>query len=128
VLRPGGTVARMGTFHALDEPMLTAFEAVYHRHAPDADPHGQRPGPGSAPDPLADSAAFTGTEKLTYSWERTLSADEWVRMVATFSDHQRLAPQRLADLQQALYATIERFGGAVHTQGGTYVVLSRRAG
>jgi hypothetical protein len=59
--------------------------------------------------------------------EPHLTADEWVGMVTTFSDHQRMGPERLTALRQALRAAIERLGGAVYARGGTYVRLARRA-
>jgi hypothetical protein len=46
---------------------------------------------------------------------------------ATFSDHQRLEPERLRTVARALHATIETLGGTVEAHGGTYVVLARRA-
>jgi hypothetical protein len=48
-------------------------------------------------------------------------------MVTTLSDHQRLGPERLSALQQALRAAVEPLGGTVHASGGTYVRLTRRA-
>lgn len=57
---------------------------------------------------------------------RTLTADEWIGMVSTFSDHQRLGEGRLAALQDALGRAIEAVGGTVRTRGGTYGNLTRR--
>jgi hypothetical protein len=62
-----------------------------------------------------------------YEWCRTVRASEWVGMVTTFIDHQRLRPERLTELQQALGAAIEALGGTVDARGGTYVRLVRRA-
>jgi hypothetical protein len=47
-------------------------------------------------------------------------------MVTTFSDHQRLPPDRLAALQQALADAIAALGGTIHARCGTYVRLARR--
>ena len=55
-----------------------------------------------------------------------MSAQEWVGMATTFSDHQRMGPQRLATLQQQLMTAIEKLGGTVRTRGGTCVRLVRR--
>jgi hypothetical protein len=70
---------------------------------------------------------FSALETRTCDWSRTLSTEEWVGMVTTFSDHQRLGPARLIALQRAIGAAIETLGGTVRTRGGTYVGLNRRA-
>jgi SAM-dependent methyltransferase len=125
VLRPGGTIARFWNYYVLDEPVISAFEGVYNEHAPEA----RRGGPRAsvAADPLVDDDAFNSVEARTYRWEHSMSAEEWVALVGTFSDHQRLGPERLAVLQQALRAAIEGFGGTVHAHGETYLQLARRA-
>jgi len=48
-------------------------------------------------------------------------------MVTTFSDHQRLEPERLTALQRALTDAIATLGGTIHARCGTYVRLLRRA-
>jgi hypothetical protein len=78
-------------------------------------------------DPFAGNEAFCSIEERTYYWERRLSADEWVGQARTFTDHQRLEPERLRTVLQALHETVEALGGTVHAYGGTYVVLARRA-
>jgi hypothetical protein len=47
-------------------------------------------------------------------------------MAATFSDHQRLAPESLATLEEALHRTIADLGGTVHAHGGTHAIFSKR--
>jgi hypothetical protein len=79
------------------------------------------------PDALAQSKDFCSTRTRVYESQRTLGSVEWVALVTTFSDHQRLEPQRLGALQRALADAIEDLGGAVHVRGGTYVLLVRRA-
>jgi len=78
------------------------------------------------PDPLARSGAFAPEERRTYPWERTVSADEWVGMAATISDHLRLGPERLTALLAALRRTIDDLGGTVHARHQTYALLNRR--
>jgi hypothetical protein len=101
------------------------FEAVYREHASEAHPHGRAPDDSGYIDPFTESETFCSVETRTYRWERTLSADEWVGQAATFSDHQRLEPERLRILTRALHATIETLGGTVEAHGETYVVLAR---
>lgn len=126
VLRPGGTVARFWNYEVPREPIAAAIEEVYGRLAPNATRYVPAPA-GAWADPLAESDAFCETQSRTYEWERTLSAGEWVAMASTFSDHQRMEPQRLARLQAALAEAIAALGGAVGVRGGTFVLLARRA-
>jgi len=126
VLRSGGTIARFWNYYVLDEPVVAAFEAVYDKHAPQAHAHGRAPGIGAGIDPFADHPAFGPVETRTYRWERMLSADEWVGLVATFSDHQRLGEKRLTVLQRALRETIATLDGTVNAHGETYVMIAWR--
>ncbi|GAA4591966.1 class I SAM-dependent methyltransferase [Planotetraspora phitsanulokensis] len=127
VLRPGGVIARFWSYHLLEEPVLAVLDAVYGRLAPDAPVHGRTAEKSTEVDPFAESDAFSSVETRKYRWEDTLSADEWVRLVATYSDHQRLGPERLALLQRALYEAIQGLGGAVRSHGETHVLSARRA-
>jgi SAM-dependent methyltransferase len=125
VLRRGGTLARFWNYEVPDEPAASAFESVYGRVAPDATRYVVSPS-GDWADPAADSDAFSPLEVRTYEWSRTLTAEEWVNMVSTFSDHQRMEPEQLSALRQALRTVIEKLGGTVHARGGTYLLLARR--
>ncbi len=127
VLRPGATIARFWNYEVPDEPAISALEAVYARLAPQATRYVPAPIAGGWEDPLAASDDFTAAATRTYEWGRTLSAEEWAGMVSTFSDHQRMQPERLVELQQELAAAIEAVGGSVHTRGGAFVLLARRA-
>jgi len=125
VLRRGGTPARFWNFEVPDEPTASALESLYTSLALEVTPYAPFPAVDWA-DPVADSGAFCSLENRIYEWSRTVTADEWVGMVTTFSDHQRLAPERLRALEQALWIAIETLGGTVHTRGGTYLRLARR--
>lgn len=125
VLRRGGTLSRFWVYEVPAEPAASVLRDVYRSLAPQATPYMSLP-PGEWADPIADTEAFSSPETRTYQWTRTLSAEEWVAMVTTFSDHQTLAAERLGLLQQALRAAIEAVGGSVHTHGGTYLRLASR--
>jgi SAM-dependent methyltransferase len=126
VLRRGRTLARFWNYEVPDEPAASAFETVYGRLAPEATRYVPSP-PSHWADPPGESDTFSAVETRIYEWSRTLSADEWVGMVTTFSDHQRLGRVRLTALQLALGTAIETLGGVVHVRGGTYLRLARRA-
>lgn len=126
LLRPGAVIARHWTYHVLAEPARTQVEAVYRRYAPDAHTHGHPPGPIGMPDRFATSPVFRVVDTRTYWRDRTVTAAEWVGLVATFSDHQRLAPARLGDLSRALCEVIDALGGQVPVRCASYLVLARR--
>jgi SAM-dependent methyltransferase len=126
LLRPGGTIARLWNYQVLDEPVTAAFEAIYREHAPAAHAHVRLLDENGYLDPFAHNDAFAAVEVKTYRRQRTLTADAWVALVTTFSDHQRLEPERLAAVQQALRATIGTFGGTIRVHSATLVRLARR--
>jgi SAM-dependent methyltransferase len=125
VMRQGATLARFWNYEVPDEPVASALEDVYGRLAPEGTRYVPSPS-GDWADPLEESDAFSPTQTRIYEWRRSLSADEWVRMVSTFSDHQCLGPERLTELQRELGAAIQAVGGTVHVRGGTYLRLSQR--
>jgi SAM-dependent methyltransferase len=126
VLRVGGTAALFWNYHVLDESLLDAFDAVYRRYAPELDVVGRDPNGLPDVDPFAGAQHFTAGEAHTYRWPRHLSADEWVGMLATLSDHRRLGRGRLTQLQAALRAAVVATGGSVDSMCGTYVWSARR--
>ncbi|WP_206665745.1 class I SAM-dependent methyltransferase [Pedococcus bigeumensis] len=125
---PGGTVALFWNYHVLDGTLLAAFDEAYRAHAPELDVVGRDPSDSGAQDtdPFAGSPDFRSLGSRTYRWPRVLDAHEWTTMLATFSDHARLGERRLRDLQVALQGAIERAGGVVQSQCGTYVWMARR--
>jgi len=126
VLNPGGSAALIWNYHALDESLLVAFDAAYRVHAPGLAAIGHDPSGLPDRDPFAGAPGFTPGEARTYRWPRRLTADEWVGMLATFSDHRRLGPDRLARLQTALRRTINDAGGSLRCMCGTYVWSAQR--
>lgn len=127
LLRSGGWIARFWNYHVVQPALLAEFEAIYADLAPDATVIGGDPSRDEdAPDPFAVHAAFTGAHRRTYRWRRRLSGEEWVGLVGTFSDHQRLAPEVLDRLGAALDAAVRRHGGRVQVAGGTYLLAAQR--
>lgn len=127
LLNPGGVIARFWNLHQVEPPLLSVFEAVYRECAPDVTVAGGVPrSTRNATDPFAADAAFAFCESDTYWWELTLTAEEWVGLVTTFSDHQQMESERLATLLDALCAEIERLGGTVRTRSRTFVQVAQR--
>ena len=111
VLAPGGTVVRIWNHHEV-EPSL---DDVYRRVAPEIEYIA--PGDRVEDDPRVDH--------LTYRWETTYTAREYVALTGTFSAQQALEPERRAELQRALQAAIMAAGGIVTARYRTVVSRSR---
>jgi SAM-dependent methyltransferase len=118
VLAPGGAVVRSWNTHEVDEPLRSAFLEVHKRVIPELDHEAPPPG---------DDSSDPRVERLVYEWSRTFSADEWVRLIATYSVNQVLEPSRLAELQDGLRAAIAAHGGTVTARYTTRVSRSRAA-
>ncbi len=129
VVRPGGAVA---LFWNQDRPggaLRDRLDSIYREHAPELVPP---PGTDHMQvrrdrlKPFEKSAAFAAIESRTYEWERTFTADEWVGMHLTFSDHVLLAPGRRSALADASRAAIDALGGVVIVRYETYLALIHR--
>ena len=55
-----------------------------------------------------------------------MSAQDWVGLLATFSDHRALAPHQLTNLQAALCEAFEDLGGSVTVSHGMHAAFARR--
>jgi hypothetical protein len=126
LLRPGGTIARFWNFHVLPPDVLAGIDQAYQRHAPGPRAVGHDPDDGPDPDSFEGTPPFVRSETITYRWKRDMTADEWVGLIATFSDHQRLGVARLAALQEAVRQQIDSAGGRIQVHGGTYTRLATR--
>ena len=126
VLKPAGTIALFWNYHAVEQPILRTLERVYATCVPELEVLGRDPTGSPDEDPFIGNNLFTPGEPRTYRWPRVLGADDWVSMLATFSDHQRLGKDRLLELQDALRVAIDRSGGTVRCRCGTYVWSAHR--
>jgi SAM-dependent methyltransferase len=130
VVRPGGAVGLFWNYDRLDERVQSALDAVYAEHAPEllktdtATQHREDERPHA--DAFARHPGFASVETRQYRWQRGFTADEWVGMTLTHSDHLLLPAGRRRALADAAHAAIDRLGGFV-AQYGTYLMLARRA-
>ncbi|MFC5828423.1 hypothetical protein [Nonomuraea insulae] len=70
--------------------------------------------------------AFSPIEEKVYRRERVLTADQWVGLVATSSDHLQLGAERLTALLRVMHGTIESLGGHVRIQHETAALICHR--
>ncbi len=132
LVRPGGTVALFWNDDELDPATRRALDDAYREFAPELMHEPADAGGAGGADlsphaaPFEASDAFDSVEIRDYHWQRTFSADEWVGMCLTHSDHLLLPAARRTALADALHATITRLGG-ITAPYGTYAVVAHRA-
>lgn len=105
VLRPSGAVALFWNHDHPNDQLRARLDAVYQEYAPELitppeTDHAQVR--RSRLLPFEESPDFSAITWRSYDWERDFSADEWVGMTLTYSDHVLLAPVRRAALAEAM--------------------------
>jgi hypothetical protein len=59
------------------------------------------------------SGLFREVQVRQYPWTERYTADQYVKLMHTFSDHVRLGEETFQRLRAGVRETIERFGGVV---------------
>ena len=134
VLRPGGLLA---PFHHVFQtpPELAGVAAEAYRRAVTDSPFnlsGQHRSAIELYQPLFDKIAdgirragrFTQPEQWQFDWERTYSRDEWLDQIPTQGAFTRLAPEQLAEVQNAVGAAIDSIGGSFTMAYSTVAVTA----
>lgn len=110
LLRPGGHLAIVTTAHVYPEDGDTFFrdvQEVYRAVGMD-DGHDQPPPPDDVPAPdlpaIKGSGLFESPCVRRYLWSRRYSADEYVSLLMTYSNHIAALPEQ----RQGLFAGIRR--------------------
>ena len=128
----GGTLALF--WHRTDwhgEPVRDDLEELYRRMVPDL--HARAPGfPGLSPTPsddehfaeIATSPRFTELVTRTYPWSATLTADAFVELLLTQSDHRLLPEETRAHLLGAVSDLITDHGGRIIVPHATFLILA----
>jgi SAM-dependent methyltransferase len=125
VLRPGGTLAVFWSYYLLDDEVAALFQRVYDTHAPQARTHSYVPLQARG-EPFAPVPEFGPAETRGHRWDATVSAADRVGLLATFSDHQALAPRQLTDLQTRLHEVVDGLGGSVTVSHGVHAAFVQR--
>jgi len=134
-LRPGGSLALIWTKHVRaeeDSGFFDAVQEVYAREAPDIRRNfAALPEAEGVPEPFRDeieeSGLFDDAQVRRFRWDRWYSAEEYVNLLATYSDHKALEPAVRRALLHAVADLIRRrFGGSVLRGHLTLLYLARR--
>jgi SAM-dependent methyltransferase len=71
------------------------------------------------------AGVFTDVELREYPWTERRSAQDWVRLIGTYSDHRMLPDDARAELQGEVAAVIERHGGVIEAPHVAKLYLAR---
>ena len=128
LLRPGGRLVLFWNFAHFDDVTQAVMDATYTASAPQLARESvvRGRGPATVPGHVADlRAAGLSVEYRSYPWDLDYSADEWLAMIATHSDHTALpAPKRDA-VFTAVRAAVESIGGIVPAHYVTHALICR---
>jgi hypothetical protein len=132
LLRSGGRIGLFWNQAQPDPSVSSALDAVYSRYAPDLSRHsvllGRR-------DPslyelvaqsLRMTLVFEDVSISVFGHDVDYSADEWIALAATHSDHLTLPPHQLSALLSDMHTRIERAGGRVPVHYEATLVTGRR--
>ncbi len=110
LLRPGGHLAFWSATHVFPEggdPFFTEIQDVYDEIGEVLPAGGSRPRPGTLPDSRAEiehSGLFQDVVVRHFDWEISYTADEYLRLLDTFSGHIAMQPWQ----RDRLYSEIGR--------------------
>jgi SAM-dependent methyltransferase len=124
-LRSGGTMALVWNNDVSQEtPFYKATQPIYDRYMPRE---------GSTDwtrvhihDALRLTGAFNEIREIRHPWERTYSCSEYIKLLNTYSDHQRLPESSKLGFFQAIEDAIASIGGSVTRKYEAQIVLAHR--
>ena len=114
LLRPGGWLALWWNRAGALTKIGRGVQAIYDEIAPEiASKSWIARDPGRTSDAAPRGVAFSAPIDKSYPWAKDYTADQWVALIRTQSDHRLLQPERL----EKLTARVREF---LLSQGGTY--------
>ena len=138
VLRRGGLLAPF--WHAFQAPraVAEAFVTTYQRVVPES-PFDLRTMLKPALDTyqrmsamavegIREVGGFSEPEQWLFDWKRSYSRDEWLDQLPTLGPLTRLAPDKRAEVLEAVGAAVDSMGGGFTMDYTTVAVTAARAG
>jgi SAM-dependent methyltransferase len=120
VLRPDGRLTIFGHVYEPPAEVAEPFAAALRRVAPDS-PFGRQParrptemyqaGYAKFAEALRRTERFHEPEQWRFDWERSYTRDQWLELLPTTGGLARLAPDRTAEILDAVGAAIDAMGG-----------------
>lgn len=81
---------------------------------------------GRNTDDMRDSGLFTDVVEYHHEWEKVFSAEAYIQLLETYSDHQTLPPETKAMLYAEVRDIIFRHGGTINLIYDSYFILGRK--
>ena len=129
-LRPGGMLGLFGRDYRLVDPGLaSALDEIYAAQAPSATPTSKTSWyavDGPLPGEIDASGLFDPVRVVSYAERARHSPEAYRALLASFSDHQRLAEPARERLLDTVAETIRRFGGQIEVVLDVNLFLTRR--
>jgi SAM-dependent methyltransferase len=132
-LRPDGTLAVFGNKpHHLDSPLYQEIEACYAECAPSMPKTLPANDASTARDDsiaqaFAKAPQFRDQREHAYRWSQHYTADDYLALMQTQSNHRLLPSAELDALLTRIQRAIERAGGGIEVPYVAHLLLARRA-
>jgi SAM-dependent methyltransferase len=132
-LKPGGALAVVNTHHVAGgtQAFFDAAQRCYARHMVGAKGDLRLPAAEAVPPDTAGviaSRLFIEPEVRTYPWHASYTAEQYVDLLSTYSDHIAMLPDDRARFFECISDLIDaRFDGAIRKQYMTELVVARKA-
>jgi SAM-dependent methyltransferase len=129
-LRPGGALAVIGN-NVSSETIRPALDVAYRTHAPSMagkSPMDWYAATGPLPRLFQESTRFEPSVHRAEPWTRRYTADAYLDLLGTHSDHRLLPGASRESLYAAIRAAIERAGGTLGVQYEAHLHLAQRIG
>ncbi len=132
LLKPGGSFVILANLHpAAIAEFFSRIQSVYQEVVPE---WGSINRNATTEDVIRGSRGeidasgyFTPADVLEYDWTEIYSRERFLRLLATYSDHRSLEPERFAALQDGIGRIIEEeYGGEVRRDYVTVAYLAGR--
>jgi SAM-dependent methyltransferase len=133
LLRPGGHLAFWDATHVFPaggDPFFGEIQDVYEEIG-EGDPRAGWPPPGELPDQRAQIEASGLFEDVTvrhFDWETTYTAEEYIRLLDTFSGHIAMPDRKRSHLYSEIRRRLAgRPTGHLHRHWGAVLHVARRS-
>ncbi len=135
LLRPGGHLAFWSATHVFPDdgdPFFAEIQDIYDEIGEALPPGASRPRPGALPDDRAEiehSGLFRDVVTRDFDWEISYTADEYLRLLDTFSGHIAMHPWQRDRLYSEIRRRLaQRPDGRLRRGWGAVLHVARRTG
>jgi len=127
LLKSGGSLAVIFTRHHFDPDVRSRLKEVYKRVVPDLNREPKHAGgdrSGRLVDPIERTGRFAPLQLSRFPWSATISRDDYLGELRTYSNHILLPSDRREELLEGVAAAIDETGGQLEVQYSTRLVLA----